>query len=180
MHDATRTITAAVITRALVAKRAKRGFTLGNYVVPGWGWEADAWHLDGLGFAHELEVKVSAADFARDKSKSRVEYKAANQFGHREAYMASKFSLLQAADVRGPNRFWFCAPAGLILRELLPDFAGLIEVSVANGKLVENVVRAAPLLHTTPVSDSVRADAGRVCHQRLHAMGAGVLELSSL
>lgn len=70
------------------------------------------------------EIKVSRADFMRDIAKADK---------HRQARMFV-------------NEFWFVAPKGVIPREKLPIWAGLLEVVTArnDGSTLEN-----PQLHVT-------------------------------
>jgi len=57
----------------------------------------------------------------------------------------SEIRIINIADpLRCPNRFFYVAPPGVIPIELLPPYAGLIEVDG-----LASVVRRAPLLHKT-------------------------------
>lgn len=100
-------------------------------------WESDMLIKTRSGYWHEVECKISLADFKND-------------FKHKW----QKHELLKNGDEkhRRPNYFYYCVPWYLSEKvlPLLPSYAGLI-VLTENGKL--NEVRRASPLHTDKYTD---------------------------
>lgn len=99
-------------------------------VVPNIG--TDLGEADIIRYLHsrsveEYEIKISRADFVKDKSKR------------------SKHIYLQDRHRRCPNRFFYVCPKEI--KAEVPEYAGLIEFTLAEGQFFFNVVKAAPLLH---------------------------------
>lgn len=94
-------------------------------------WESDMLIKTRSGYWHEVECKISLADFKND-------------FKHKW----QKHELLKNGDEkrRRPNYFYYCVPWYLSAKvlPLLPDYAGLI-VLTENGRL--NDVKRVPCLH---------------------------------
>lgn len=94
-------------------------------------WESDMLIKTRSGYWHEVECKISLADFKND-------------FTHKR----QKHELLKTGDEkhRRPNYFYYCVPWYLSEKvlPLLPDYAGLI-VLAENGRL--NEVKRSPCLH---------------------------------
>jgi hypothetical protein len=99
-------------------------------VVPNvsWGlipWEADLMVLQKNGYLHEVEIKVSMSDWRADAHKS-------------------KWDLPEFANKI--RRFWYAVPRALANRHqelVLPDFAGVIEVSQEDGRSMVKIIREA-------------------------------------
>lgn len=78
------------------------------------------------GIISEYEIKVSRADFLRDKKKLRAKIYGNERPGNK------------------PNYFWYVTAPGIITEEDLPSYAGWLEET--NGNLVER--RPAPKMST--------------------------------
>ncbi len=76
-------------------------------------FECDVASIGKSGMIYEFEVKISRADFIKDKSKK---YKWANK---------SKFDIYQTEPDKAPNFFSYCCPQGLINEIEIPSFSGL-------------------------------------------------------
>lgn len=157
------------IIRRLCATRYRRNFVLANYAPRTW-WECDVFEITEAGFFREYEVKVSRSDFMADRKKRKTAY---SQWSPGMAFTGtrlSKHDLLTAADPRGPQRFWYVTPAGLLKLDELPLWAGLIEFgkSKCGGWPIERVVRPAPKAHGEKVDPAVEKHARSVCYWRLH------------
>ena len=119
-----------------------------RFTLPGWPWEADLLAVTRAGYAAEYEVKLTRADYLRD-----IEKKAWSRYGGYYSrpgptgVCLRKHELLGEGDARGPNRFSFVAPAGLLTIGDIPPWAGFIEVETHGRWLVPRFVRGAPLLH---------------------------------
>lgn len=109
-------------------------------------WEADFLSVTQSGYVHEYECKVTFSDFRADAKK------------------VSKHQTLEHGGAR-PNYFWYVCPEGLIPRELLPPYAGLLyaqqdgwrrgETGVELRKL--RIVQPAQLLHKEKYSPQIAA-----------------------
>jgi hypothetical protein len=51
---------------------------------------------------------------------------------------------MKVEEAKIPNRFYYCAPEGIIPRDQVPHYAGLLEIEWDN---TARVVKKAPLLH---------------------------------
>ena len=81
-------------------------------------FEADFLRVTSAGFLYEYEIKVSLADFRNDFNKCCGNYRT-------EKY-EKKHDLLRDGTLHIKN-FFFCAPAGIIPVEEVPEEFGLIE-----------------------------------------------------
>lgn len=124
-----------------------------NYTTPDW-WEADLWVLSPAGYATEYEVKCTKADFKNDalKTGDRWAVRRAQKAG---LPLLTKHQRLEQHDPKGPSRFYFVCPRGLITEADLPPWAGLIEIGVYRGGLTPSFTRLAPQLHRQKVQDKV-------------------------
>lgn len=102
-------------------------------------WESDHVVKTRAGVWHEVEVKVSMADFRRDFAEK-----------------TEKHCILSGEIMKPlkPNRFWFAVPETMMLDVLaeLPEYAGLVSVP-RFGEYV-SVVRQAPLLTGDKFTDA--------------------------
>lgn len=115
-----------------------------NYTPCRWQ-ECDVWRVTKSRYAYEYEIKVTLADFRADFKKG---------WKHRQ---------LVDRVTAGPSRFWYVAPAGIILHNELPFYAGLLEWT--RGGFV--IVRDAPRQHTSKVGLEQIEHAMRACYYRL-------------
>lgn len=158
--------------RYICAGRYRRNFVLPNYTPFGW-WECDVFEVTAAGFFREYEVKLTLADFRRDQLKARNVWEMADSH-LRELAAVEKHKLLAAGDPRAPHRFWFVTPSGLLEKESLPAFAGLIEIEDSGAceprhyrwRSVER--RPAPVLHDHRLSPRTLEHAKSVIYYRLH------------
>lgn len=90
-----------------------------NYTPNGW-YECDLYGITKAGFAVEFEIKCTRADFKKDTTK---EY-----HDRRANTIENKHARLGLGDARGPSRFFFVTPPGLIRQDEIPEWAGLLEV----------------------------------------------------
>jgi hypothetical protein len=157
--------TEALIQRAIMAGRWQKHFMLSNYTPLDW-FEADCFEITKSGYFVEWEIKISLADFKADRHKEDKYFK-----------NGKKHDRLLARDIKGPTRFYYVAPEGMIKPEDLPPWAGLWEAVLGTGPgrttahIGETV--AAPRLHKTKLDPKVREHALGVCYWRLHHKMAG-------
>ena len=103
------------------------------------GWESDYLCITKSDLIYECEIKISRSDFQND-------------FKHKK----EKHLLLEskekdiATDNKKPDYFYYAVPEGLITKDEVPEYAGLIYVSKASGSnnvfSTCSVVKQAPRL----------------------------------
>lgn len=103
-----------------------------NAYPPRWA-ECDVLEVSRNGYSQEYELKHTLASFTADKRKH------VRNLGSREK-VSLKHPLIRKG--KGPNKFWFVCPVGVISISILPKWAGLIYLS--EDQLI--VIRDAPLL----------------------------------
>lgn len=89
-------------------------------------WECDVLSLGKQDYITEFEVKVSKSDFKADAKKKKWKF-------YNDQILVKEIS----------NYFYYACPVGLISKEEIPAFAGLIYVS--NDHI--DVIKKAPLIH---------------------------------
>lgn len=174
---------------ALMRPRFVRSFCMPRFTPPGW-WECDMLEITKAGYFREYEVKITLADFKRDAEKSRNVgpmiwepfaepqvmpngHQRLGNFTHRQE---KKHDLLAAGHPAGPAEFFYVTPEGMLKPEMLPLWAGLIELrelrpSVARlvrREWLETVVVPAPRIHMVKAEAKVRREAEIACYWRFH------------
>lgn len=87
------------------------------------------------GYSVELELKSDKQDFAEERFK------------------VKKHEMLINADERCPNRFCYVAFEGVINKDDLPDYAGLIEIKILeNGSMSIRTIKRPPLIHKETIN----------------------------
>ena len=102
-----------------------------NYYVG--GYEADVYKISKAGITTEFEIKISKSDFKVDFSKGFIKY---------DGTTINKHDLISQG--KRTNKFYFVVPEGLILKEEVPEYAGLIYCT-KEGYL--KVIKNSKLLH---------------------------------
>lgn len=142
-----------------------------RYSRPGWFFEADLLAISKSGYVNEYEIKCSRADFRKDAEKSQRFCEGRDLFNRGQWVERRKHDLLAAGDERGPSRFWFVTPTGLLALDEVPAWAGLVEVKENRyGTLLVTFVRRAPRLHAHKASESLCADINRTLAYRFWGM----------
>ena len=155
------TYTERTIQSCLMRERHRRGLTLPNYTPPDW-FECDVFELTDAGFFREYEIKLTVSDFKADAKKSQ----------RRKGVAMAKHDMLSRSQ--GPVQFWYVTPVGMLTPQMLPPWAGLIEVDVhapdpKYPQLFEHEVVKAPRLHNEKADDRIRRAALVCCYWRLHS-----------
>lgn len=107
-----------------------------------WNWESDLLYLTNCNYAVEWEIKLSRSDFRADFQK---------QYKHN--VLAGKYHPV------GPSEFYFACPQGLIDKNEVPEYAGLVWVNpdkchVYNDFAYDiSVVKKAPRRKTVKLTD---------------------------
>ena len=107
-----------------------------------WVGESDLVSCTQSMYGYEYEIKVTRSDFLRDKKKRRHKV----------------YSTLTAeSQQRGPSRFYYATPPGLIDESDLPQYAGLLYVDsmekYGNTYAKVEKVREAPRRHMNKIKD---------------------------
>jgi len=150
---------AAAAQLTIMRPRYRRAFVLPNYTPHHW-FECDVFEVTAAGFFREYEVKLTVADFKADTKKERLGCK--------------KHELLARRDTDGPRQFYYVTPARLLQPEMVPEWAGLIELDdrgpthAAPWRYKERMVKKAPALHRQKVQESTLKAAQGVIYYRLH------------
>jgi hypothetical protein len=162
------------VTSRLIRTRWQKSFCLPNYTPAGW-WECDVFELTRSGYFREYEVKLSRSDFFHDASKSKDSRDGIfTTAGWQPNRSDNKHDLLADQCERGPVEFFYVTPKGMIDRNEVPAWAGLIEISEHPEsthplfRLVPHLVIKAPRLHRVPANPKIRTHAESVCYYRMH------------
>lgn len=127
-----------------------------QYVIPNsmtlFPWEADLASATRSGYAHEIEIKISRADFLRDaKDKpwkhDLLQFPAAHQTRTKPAY------------------FWYATPEGIEIE--VPEYAGWLEVYKRKYSYDVRTRKEAPRLHKDKLSFENVATIARLLSYRL-------------
>lgn len=98
------------------------------------GWESDYLALTRSGYWHEIEVKISKADFRKDFEKK------------------DKHESLNFVTGKLPNYFSYCAPKGVLNIGDIPNYAGFIEIDEYGCMRTEKLP---PKLHSHKILDEL-------------------------
>lgn len=102
-------------------------------------------------FICEYEIKISRSDFRKDLLKSRH----ARLTNIRKTQLEPINGWWQNEQRLGANYLYYVTPADMIAVDEVPDHAGLMVV--LNGYMFPRILRNAPRLHSTKMSERQRA-----------------------
>jgi hypothetical protein len=129
------------ITQALFLRFSNHRYVLNNtYIFK--GWESDFVTVTESMYLYEVESKMTKSDFKED-------------FLKKEKHLLLESSSSED-NLNRPNKFYYCAPRGLLASYEIPSYAGFMEVSRVNGNLECNTVKEAPFLHKDDVFSTVK------------------------
>ena len=163
-------ITERDLQRTITRGRWMKTTMLANFTPRDW-WECDVIEITRAGYFREYEVKLTLADFRRDEGTDRRVFPRPYDQPPRTE---KKHQQLALSDPRGPVEFWYVAPSGIIPREEIPEWAGLIEVkdhgpeASPHWRFSASVTVPAPRLHHHKASPEIRAGLLESCYYRLH------------
>ncbi len=161
------------IARRIIYDRYRRNYCLNNYTPPEW-FECDVFELTRSGFFREYEIKRTRSDFFADANKEKSRWEA-NEYGRwMQLPVRVKHQELADKSVKGPSRFYFVTPEGLIETTELPTFAGLIEWTTNDGNFPWNIILKtkviAPQLHRCKFTSERRRKLLEACYWRYHSL----------
>lgn len=174
-------MTARDIQRQLIRERYAKTFVIPNHTPRGW-FECDVMEITKAGLMVEYEIKVSRSDFFADGLKCfesdwrrRVEIHHSLHNPDKPINLPPavfKHDLLRKGDTRGPARFWFVMPEGMIQHHELPSWAGMIWADKLEHRTAPclRVVRKAPRLHRQKADDSIQQYGFVSCYWRMHRL----------
>lgn len=154
-------LTASDIMRWFWNDRGRRyALLMPRYTPAYYGFECDLFGVTKAGLGHEFEIKLSVSDFRADALKKR-----------------SSDGLYRPAVLGGtgssrPSRFYYVSPVGVLSLDLIPAWAGWIEVSGRPSNLRASCVlvrKDAPRLHGERVPDATVQHMRGVCYWRYWA-----------
>ena len=129
------------IQREIMYQFAQGDTFLPNFMPPGW-WENDVIRVTASGYWYEYEIKLSRADFIKDRYKKMGLNYYRNPMGITKD--ENKHAILARNDSMGPKQFWFVCPEGIIQPEEIPSWAGLMWALTENGYRGLKVKKKAP------------------------------------
>lgn len=164
------------IQRSIIAQRYHKAFVIPNHTPRGW-YESDVVEISKAGFFTEYEIKMSVSDFRADAAKGRGGTKFFSpQFAHLNKPETMKHDQLAARDTKGPSRFWFVTPRGLLNATDIPPWAGLMEAYAHADERYHpflNVVRPAPRIHNERANPALKEYGLVSCYWRMHRLYLG-------
>jgi hypothetical protein len=106
---------------------ANHDYRLQNVFI--YSWESDFFCMSSSGYTIEVEVKISKSDFKADfKKRLKHKYLASATKGLVAVNMGSmqNLSMVEFKIPNTPNKFYYCCPEGLISKDDIPEYAGLL------------------------------------------------------
>lgn len=98
----------------------------------------------GNEYIYDIEIKISRADFRADfKKEAKHSILKTGEYLRKTKYRRKKITKL-TKTTNIPNRFYYAVPEGLITKEEVPSYAGLIYIG-ENGEVKK--IKEAKLLH---------------------------------
>jgi len=137
-------------TESSIIKELRRYFQNGynyridNAFIFGYDWESDFFCTNREGWAFEFEVKISRADFKADLKKKKHEIFIKGTYQKQTTFDREnkKWNTAETEKKFIPNRFYYVVPEGMITKEEVPEYAGLIYINSC-----ANIIKRAPFIH---------------------------------
>lgn len=169
-------LTERLIADALYLERFGSDVVLAPCYTPDGWYECDIYALTRAGYAVEFEIKLTLSDFRADAKKCddvidrQAEWTKlpGGGFGAPRT-TRRKHDRLAVGDPKGPSRFFYVVPEGLLEPHQVPAWAGLIIARARQHSRRPHLwqIKAAPKLHRTkPDAEAVvRQLHGRLYHR---------------
>lgn len=160
-------MTSKEIEKVIIQNLADRAFPiyLPNYTNQGFS-EADVFGISGAGHIYEFEIKISRSDFLADfKNK---QYKHIMLNGRNAIHTYNKWKKGKRTEetydlICLPNRFFYACPFGLIHKDEIPEYAGMVYID-ENNKYIE--IKPAPILHHNKANEIIYKNIATILSQR--------------
>jgi hypothetical protein len=114
-------------------------YTVTNLYLFRHNWETDFLVVQKSGYCYEIEIKISRSDFLNDFKKvdkhsimNEGTYLVKKYKYHTDPETKKRISEHYHAPAEWkfkPNKFYYCVPEGLVSKEEVPDYAGLMYVT---------------------------------------------------
>jgi hypothetical protein len=118
--------------------------------------EADVIGITKANLSVEYEIKLSKSDFKADFKKTAKHLRLSGVRHRRKGYNGV------------PNRFYYVTPVGLLGLDVIPPYAGLIEINTSAPLHVSaNIVKKAPLIHSDKANEALIAQIAHALTIRL-------------
>jgi hypothetical protein len=147
-------ITSSYIQDKVYSRFINHDYKLRNTFI--FEWESDFFSITKSNYVYEVEIKVSRSDFKADFNKYK-KHQILSAKGNKVVIRgwelteilkdgtkvpSTSISIRDTNKLR-PNKFYYACPVGLLKKEEIPEYAGLIEVS-EHGAII---IKEAPYLH---------------------------------
>ena len=159
-------MTSKQIESALIKNLADKAFPvyLKNYTNQGFN-EADILGISKAGMMYEFEIKVSRSDFFADFKKKQHKHRLFSERRAVHTYNIWKRGKQTDATydlIVLPNRFYYACPEGLIKKEELPEYAGLVYIT--ENEYIE--IKPAPILHHHKANEIIYKNIATILSER--------------
>lgn len=165
-HSNSDEMTEAEIADAIILSLAERQFPIYLKKYDGGGMtEADVFGINRSGYMYEYEIKRSRSDFRADFKNKHYKHlilSSGKCAGNYDEWKNGKRTGRQIRRIGAPNRFYFACEAGLLAREDMPTYAGLVYIE--NGGLRE--IKSAPFIHKEKANDFIYARIATILCER--------------
>lgn len=155
------------ISDALIEDLAERQYPIYLTHFSGRGFfEADVFAINKTGYMTEYEIKISRGDFFADLKHKDYKHRNLRDINAVSVYDEWKNGNKTGGTVEHiniPNRFYYACPVGLIKKEEVPEYAGLVYVD--GEKIIE--IKPANLLHKTKADARTYARVATMLSERL-------------
>ena len=131
-------------------------------------WEADVFGINKNGYMYEFEIKNSRSDFLaefKNKTYKHELLKTKNAIHTYNEYKNGKKTGNDVEIIQIPNRYFFVCVDGLLRKEEMPEYAGLITIDPKINYLQE--IKSAPLLHRNKANILIYERVSTVLSQRI-------------
>jgi len=131
-----------------------------------YNWECDFISITRAGYVHEYEIKLSKSDFKADFRNKKLKHEIIGTGSRAPSHWENEIMNwpkqtgysqgVKAQFVDGrkpckrPNYFWYVCPQGLIDKDQIPEYAGLIYIDDW-----QKIIKKAPCLHRKKVDEKI-------------------------
>ena len=154
------------IADVIIESLAERQFPIYLKKYDGGGMaEADVFGINRSGYMYEYEIKCSRSDFKADFKHKHYKHVILNtgECAHNyDEWKNGKKTGRQIRRIGAANRFYFACEPGLLTKEDMPSYAGLVYIE--NGELRE--IKSAPFIHKEKANDYIYARIATILCER--------------
>ena len=159
-------MTTEEIADIIIESLAERQFPIYLKKYDGGGMaEADVFGINRSGYMYEYEIKCSRSDFRADFKHKQHKHlilsngKCTHDY---DEWKNGKRTGRKVHRIGAANRFYFACELGLLTKEDIPAYAGLVYIE--NGELRE--IKSAPFIHKEKANDHIYARIATILSER--------------